>query len=137
MGCNNTNVKEDENKNSNLNKYILVTKNEKKEESRIDSDEGNKNNNKKIIKSLLINDDPKVKGVLNILNGTISKPQFHIVPKLTIFKRQIPEDKKPPNLEKLLQKKRLKDSNNMLENNTNVTNILNQLNINNKNLYSP
>ena len=48
------------------------------------------------------------KGILNLYNGTIKRPEVCIVPNTVIFDPKGPEDKKPPDINKLREKKRLK-----------------------------
>ena len=124
MGCNNTNVKDDEvPKNLNANKVEEKnskeenehgensnnSKNKKnldEESSRLDDDDDNDENmnkNQKFDPNRSISEENK--GILNLYNGTIKRPEVCIVPNTVIFDPKGPEDKKPPDINKLREKK--------------------------------
>ena len=134
MGCSNANVKDEipkkkdnNDKNNKNNKKSNENSEEENEEN--DSKNGKKKNKPKDDESSRLDDDdddvdeniykiPKYdpnhllseesKGILNLYNGKVRKPEICVVPNNIVFEPKGPEDKKPPDINKLREKKRLK-----------------------------
>ena len=110
MGCNNTNVKEDLKNENEINKNQennSKNKNQEDIESNLDDDNIGVNNiNNKYNENNLKKED--VKGILNLYTNKISKTKLYNVPGIIILNPKNPEDKKPPDLNKLKKKKKEK-----------------------------
>ena len=139
MGCNNTNVKDEipnkideenqndkNDKNNNINKNEndneeeedensnnsnKKKKNQDEESSRLDDDDDDDDNDEYKIKKFdpnhLLSEESK--GILNLYNGKVYTPQICIVPDNKVFEPKGPEDKKPPDINKLREKKKIKN----------------------------
>ena len=79
------------------------------ESSRLDDDDDVDENMYKIPKydpNHLLSEESK--GILNLYNGKVRKQEICVVPNNIVFEPKGPEDKKPPDINKLREKKRLK-----------------------------
>ena len=136
MGCNNTNVKEDiininkneleENK-ENINNNILNKKNQEDIESNLNDLEINKNNKNNGDSIDLQKGETKT--ILNLYTNKITRPKIYEVPKIIIFEKKGPEDKKPPDINKLKEKRKNKttyDYENLIINNNITNNVYNK-----------
>ena len=110
MGCNNANVKEDPPPPIN-NQNVNQKNPNSEEESRLDSNDDDNNNDIEKTK------DNKL--LLNLYSGKTQKIKVYSVPKIQILNHRGPEDKKPPDIKKLREKK-LKKSTQKENNNPNI-----------------
>ena len=106
MGCCNANVKQDNPKElENNKKENLQNNNQDEIKSNLDDNNDDIYKNKYDGNKLIKEED---KGILNMYTNEIIRPKKYKVPNIIIINPKAPEDKKPPDLNKLKKRKKKK-----------------------------